>query len=160
MVAMLVLGFGLFSGMAFYTTSEIISESEANAARLAAANAPVAAETILPTLAQENSLPLAQPKATAMFNEVVEQTIFIDEAEVRAMSVGDTEGILLLAREGEVKTPEEVAALFSDDVSVKFIDDNTGVVSYADAVSGDVSEFTFVSVPVKAKEARSPLSAI
>jgi excisionase family DNA binding protein len=168
MVAMLVLGFGLFSGLAFYTTSEIFSVSENNTARLGAVSSLKQTDTVFPALATEEALPIAKPKATALFNNVSEtpieierasaalggveeQPLFIDESETRAMSVGDTEGIFLLGRAGEVRTPEEVAALFSDEVEVKFVDDNTGVVSYTDALDGSVSEFNFVSVPVKAK---------
>lgn len=151
MITMLVLGFGLFSGMAIYTTSAILSASEENTARLASASIPQTPTTVLPAVSKVDELQLADPQETALYNNVVEQPIFIDESETRAMSIGDSEGVFLMAREGEVKTEAEVAKLFSDEVEVEFKDDNTGVVRYTADETGEVTEYPFVSVPVKAK---------
>jgi hypothetical protein len=95
-----------------------------------------------------DEIPLAEvtPQPTTLYSTEVEYPLFVDEDETRALSIGNAEGIFLLGRDGDVRTAEDVAALFSDDVEVEFLEDNTGVVKYKKE-NGDVVEYPFVSVP-------------
>jgi hypothetical protein len=145
LVSMFVLGFGLVSGVAIYTTTAIFSSPiEINTARLSSA----VPATSLPALVEESPIVLAPPETLAVDTNLV-QPLFIDESEIRSMKVGDKEGILLLARSGPVQSPEAVAALFSDEVSVYYTSDNTGVVTYT-TTNEETKDFPFVSVPIKA----------
>lgn len=150
MVAMLVLSFGLLTGAGIYTTANLFSNQAANISSLSETS-PLVAESVIPKAVSETSdFAVAEPQVTTMFNNVVEYPVFIDESETRAMSVGNSEGILLLGRNGEVRSAEELAAMFSDDVRVEFVDDSTGVVVYTTS-KGEEVEYPFVSVPSRGR---------
>ncbi len=152
LVATLVLGFGLMAGAGIYTASALFSLQSKSVAQVGEAmTAPVANITVSTRAEDDSNFSVAQPQATTLFTTVVEQPLFIDEAQTRAMSIGNAEGIFLLTRNGEVRNVEGVKDLFSDDVDVKFLDDNTGVVTYT-TEEGKANEFMFVSVPVNAKQ--------
>jgi hypothetical protein len=149
--AAFVLGFGLLSGAGLYTTSILFPSQTSSLARLNAASqarlAPVnkATSVVSPS---EVALPEASPQATALFTAISESPLFVDEAETRAMSASSSEGIFLLSADHEVRDVEAIKALFSDDVSVEFVDESTGVITYTRS-EGKTASFPFVSVPTK-----------
>lgn len=142
MVAACVLCLGLFVGAGVYTTSTLLTfqptTSVANLGAVSPADDVYADE-----------IPLAEvtPQPTTLYSTEVEYPLFVDEEETRALSIGNAEGVFLLGRDGDVRAAEDVAALFSDDVEVEFLEDNTGVVKYQKE-NGEVIEYPFVSVPV------------
>lgn len=94
------------------------------------------------------TLPMAStPHQTMQLTTVMEQPIFVDEAETRALSAG-SEGILVFNKTGKVKSEKDVAELFSDDVVVEFSADNSGVIFYNQGEDG-IKEYPFVSVPTR-----------
>ena len=159
-MATLVLGFGLMAGAGIYTASALFSLQSKSVAQVGEAVAtPVANVAVSTSTKDEEGFAVAEPQATTILTTVVEQPLFVDEAETRALSVGNSEGIFLLSRNGEVRDVEAVKALFSDDVAVKFLDDTTGVVTYT-TEEGKANEFMFVSVPADAKQNILPEKAI
>jgi excisionase family DNA binding protein len=170
LVAVFVLGFGLLAGAGIYTTTSLLPTQNSSLARLGAVtkesgrfstddvakDLKVSGEVIsdtnpaslTPETVVEDSLSVAEPQATTLFNSITEYPLFADEAEIRAMTTKDAEGVFLLARDGQIKNAEDVKGLFSDEVGVEFTAENTGVITYANG-EGQVSEFPFVSVPVK-----------
>lgn len=147
LVATMVLLFGLLSGAGIYTATTLFSLQNLSVARVGSAS-NFSSTAVTPSAKDDVSIfTVAKPQTTTMFNSVVQQPIFSDESEVRSMTSKDSEGILLLSRDGEVRDLFEVKAMFSDDVEVRFYQDGTGVVSYTQE-NGEVKEFTFVSVPV------------
>jgi hypothetical protein len=145
LVSAFVLAVGLMAGAGIYTTSTLFESQSSNVATVKKSLSPQ--ESVSTVTVPESEFSLAEPQATTMFNNVLEYPVFIDESETRAMSIGNTEGIFLLARDGEVRSAEETASLFSDEVEVKFEGDSTGVVTYTDS-EGVEKEYSFVSVPV------------
>jgi len=135
----LVMALGLFVGAVFYTASDIfdftnVFNTDITASSLVSREQSIKTELEAPT-----------PQVTTIFTEVTDYPLFVDEAEVRDMRTG-MEGIFLLAREGEVKDQVQIGSLFSDEVTVEFLDESTGVVRY-EYEDGEVKEYPFVSVP-------------
>lgn len=158
MVAACVLCLGLFAGAGMYTTASLLSVPATSVANLG---------SVTPTeevSVAEISLAEVTPQPTTLYSTEVEYPLFVDEEETRALSIGNAEGVFLLGRDGEVETAEDVAALFSDEVEVEFLEDNTGVVKYENE-TGAVVEYPFVSVPTgqtkrTATAAKAPLEVI
>lgn len=146
-MSFLVLGFGLVAGAGVFTVNQILPNTAQvpNLARLGAI-APILIEDEV-TLPTEPEFAVADAQATTLYTAVVEQPVFVSEVETRAMSVGNTEGIMLLSRNTTLSDTATVAALFSDEVEVEFLEDSTGVVTYT-YEDGTVAEYPFVSVPV------------
>ncbi len=155
LVATFVLGFGLMTGAGIYTASALFSLQSKSVAQVGEAMTtpvvPVANIAVSTSTIAEDIFAVAKPQATTLLTTIVEQPLFVDEAETRAMSASDSEGVFLLSRNGEVRNAEAVKALFSDDVAVKFLDDNTGVITYTPE-KGKANEFMFVSVPAETKQ--------
>src|SRR3989338_416317 len=131
---------GLLTGAGMYTVSSLLSVPVTSVANLGA---------VSPTeevYVEEIPLPAVTPQPTTLYSSEVEYPLFVVEEEVRDLSVGNAEGVFLLNRDGEVQTAADVAALFSDEVEVEFLDDSTGVVKYQSG-AGEVVEYPFVSVP-------------
>ena len=153
LVAVFVLCFGLLAGAGIYTTTTFFPSQTSSLARLGAVapsknilkNESVT-ETILNPSNQENNFEIAEPQATTLFTSVSQYPVFADEAETKALSLENSEGIFLLARRGDMSNKEEVENLFSDEVTVRFTEQNNGVISY-ERSEGEVAEFPFVSVP-------------
>jgi len=141
MVAACVLCLGVFAGAGVYTTTSLMTAPATSVANLGTA-AP--AEEVV--YIEEVPLASATAQPTTLYSSEVEYPLFVVEEETRALSIGNAEGIFLLGRDGDVQTAEDIAALFSDDVEVEFVDDNTGVVRY-EKEEGVVVEYPFVSVP-------------
>lgn len=89
---------------------------------------------------------LPDKKANALGEVTVNYPVFSNESEIRKLSEADMRGIFLLTREGEVKDEKDVENMFSDEVKVRFVDENSGVVSFVNE-AGEKTEFPFVSVP-------------
>lgn len=89
---------------------------------------------------------LPDKKANALGEKTVNYPVFSNESEIRKLSEADMRGIFLLTREGEVKDEKDVENMFSDEVKVRFVDENSGVVSFVNE-AGEKTEFPFVSVP-------------
>lgn len=143
-VAASVLFLGLFAGAGVYTMSSLLSapNTTTSVANLGA---------VSPTeevYVEEIPLATVTPQPTTLYSSEIEQPLFVVEEEIRTLSTSDAEGVFLFDRDGEARTAEDVAALFSDDVEVEFLEDNTGVVKYQDD-SGAVVEYPFVSVPTR-----------
>lgn len=152
-VTILVLCFGLLSGITLYNTEEFTKLSSS----LFPVVAGIGANVSLPVT--ENNFKDTSVRETVSFSDsfsvqtVIADTktpVFVDEIEVRSIK-NSINGILLLADDGEVKTESQVEALFSDEVSVEFTDTNEGkvVVNFEDE---DTKEFPFVTVPVSEEE--------
>ncbi len=157
LAAVFVLGFGLLAGASIYTTSLFFPIQSSSLARIGATSPEMflnknyhSQEIATPTgvVNEVNDYKIAEPQTTTLYNSVLEYPLFTDEAETRAMSLGNSEGIFLLARNGEVRSVEEVEGLFSDEVVVSFSDESNGVITFTKE-EGEVVEFPFVSVPVK-----------
>jgi excisionase family DNA binding protein len=146
-MALLVLGFGLVTGAGVYTASQVMPQAAEvpNLARLGAV-APGLPEST-GTVPEAEGFAMADAQATTLYTAVVEQPLFVNESETRAMSIGNTEGIMLLARDAKLGDAEAVEALFSDEVEVEFLEDSTGVVTYT-YEDGSTAAYPFVSVPV------------
>lgn len=140
-VASMVLCLGLFTGTVIYTTADIVNNLANNDIKNSSLVAQVPAD--------EASMSIALPQDSTLFSSVIEYPLFTNEEEVRSMDT-EYEGVFLLSREGDVETTEQVANLFSDQVVVEFLDENTGLVKYKND-KGEVSEFPFVSVPNNSK---------
>lgn len=140
MVAACVLCLGLFAGAGIYTTASLINTPTTSVANLGSVS-PVE-EVYM------DEMPLAEvtPQPTTLYSTEMEYPLFVDEDETRTLSIGNAEGVFLLGRDGDVRTEADVAALFSDEVEVDFLEDNTGVVKYQKE-NGEVVEYPFVSVP-------------
>lgn len=133
-----VLCLGLFTGAIIYTTSDISNNIASNDIE----NSSLVAQV---TVDEEVVSVATLPQNVPLSNSEMEYPLFVNEEEVRAMDIKN-EGVFLLSSEGEVKTAEQVANLFSDQVNVEFLDENTGLVKYKNN-KGEISEFPFVSVP-------------
>ena len=98
-------------------------------------------------VAFNRTLPSAEElHETMQLTTVMEQPIFIDEAEAHSLgAVGG--GVMLLPAQGVPSTTRDVAALFSDPVVVDFTGEQSGVVFF-EGESGEVREYPFVTVPV------------
>lgn len=140
-VASMVLCLGLFTGTVIYTTADIVNNLANNDIKNSSLVAQVPADEV--------SMPIASPQGSTLFSSVIEYPLFTNEEEVRSMDT-EYEGVFLLSREGDVETTQQVANLFSDQVAVEFLDENTGLVKYKND-KGEVSEFPFVSVPNNSK---------
>jgi hypothetical protein len=141
MVAACVLCLGIFAGAGVYTTTSLLSIPPASVANLGSVSP---SEEVV--YVEEIPLTIVTPQPTTLYSSEVEYPLFVVEEETRALSIGNAEGIFLLGRDGDVRTAEDVAALFSDDVEVEFLEDNTGLVKYQKE-NGAVVEYPFVSVP-------------
>jgi len=137
----MILTLGLFSGFAMYNYSPFSTHLVSSVKNIGANVAyPVIEDTdeVMPEIAERQSTPLN--------TTIMEYPLFIDEQETRSMK-NSKEGVFVLASEGEVRSEKEVETLFSDDVQVKFISDNEGVITLER--DEETVEFPFVSVPAK-----------
>jgi len=139
-LASLVITFGLFSGVALHNFSSLQISLVSNIDHIGIAASYPSVESV-------DVLPEVVEQVSSLNTTVMEYPLFIDEQEVRIMKK-DSEGIFLLADEGEIGNESEVRALFSDDVSVEFVGGNDGVITLEKEV-GEVVEYPFVSVPAK-----------
>lgn len=149
-VAALVLCFGILTGVGFNTLENFSSaiSFNTNFAQInqVASDMPAPAEVPSEMVVVEE---MVTPMPTALYTTVAEQPLFVDEAEVSSLSLGNTEGVFLLSRDASIKDAEAVAKLFSDEVEVRFVEGSTGVVTYTTA-DGEKMERVFVSVPTNA----------
>ena len=99
--------------------------------------------TNYPALVSESLATIVEPKETLLLTSLVEKPVFFTEQDTRRLEAKD--GVLVFAP-GELADEADVEALFSDDVTVTFTDDNSGVIKY-EQTSGRVVEYPFVSVP-------------
>lgn len=162
LVAVFVLGFGLLTGAGIYTTTTLFPSQSSSLARLGGVapestlikvsstnkdSQSVIEPSVITEARQDDSFAVAQPQATTLFTSVSEYPLFTDEAEIRSLSVKNSEGIFLLARDGDMSNPDVVESLFSDDVEVRYEEGSRGVISY-ERSTGEVAEFPFVALPV------------
>jgi hypothetical protein len=148
-IASLVLCLGILSGVGFYTAEEFSAVVAFDTNSVKTENV-VASVPAVPVIEDTTVQAVVEPMPTALYTNVVEQPLFVDESEVRSLSVGNTEGILLLAKDTTVRDANSVAGLFSDEVEVSFVEGGTGIVTYTDA-TGKKVERVFVSVPTNAE---------
>lgn len=147
MAATLALSLGLMVGGAVYTSSLLLPKVT-HVAQVSAVN-EVSVEAEQPVVVEEG-FATAEPQRTALYSNVMEYPLFVDESEVRSMNASGTEGIFILPSTGSASTADEIENLFSDEVVARFTDENSGVVEYQ-KISGEIVEYPFVSVPVKAE---------
>ncbi len=146
----LVLCLGIFSGLALYNShADVFSNSTVSANISAITDVVRSSQNEVMVLKDDISpkqnvyLDYEQIDAMLVSSDALDP-LFVDESEVRPMK-NTEEGIFLLSKEGEVRTAEQVEALFSDEVSVEFTSENEGVVWFDNG--SEVREFPFVSVP-------------
>ncbi len=142
-VTVAVMCLGLFTGVGVYTAAYIpgspledISDALAVVSAPLHSKAPASPEAVLPVVAEEHS--------TLLLSTVVEQPVFVTESETTRVD-GGLSGILVMTKGAAVSTEEEVAELFSDEVSVEFTALNTGVITYGEGEAA--KEYPFVRVP-------------
>lgn len=148
MIAFLVLGCGLTAGLGIHTAMTLVPSASSSVAQIAM-TLPLE-KTLVPEPAPVERVfvePVRVVEVVATTSIPLEQPLFVDEAETRVMSQGEAEGIFILGENSDVRELEDVQALFSDEVGVRFLNDTTGVVTYV-GEEGEVSEFPFVSVSV------------
>lgn len=111
------------------------------------ANSLVPETTNYPASVSESLATVTEPKETLLLTSVVERPIFITEADTRSLEASAA-GVLVFAP-GELASVEAVGSLFSDDVTVTFTENNSGVIQYEQS-TGEVVAYPFVSVPENA----------
>lgn len=148
-----VLGLGLSFGVALFLMTNLLNStlSGDKYSATVSANGEVFDKNTAQNTAQNNAFlgqveNLPDKKANAFGEVSMNYPVFSDESEIRKMSGDDLRGIFLLAREGEVDSEKTIADLFSDEVEVEFLDDNSGVISFMSS-DGYETEFSFVSIP-------------
>ena len=99
--------------------------------------------TNYPALVSESLATIDEPKETLLLTSLFERPVFFTEQDTRRLEAKD--GVLVFAQ-GELASAAEVETLFSDDVTITFTADNSGVIKY-EQTSGRVVEYPFVSVP-------------
>jgi hypothetical protein len=145
LVASLVLFLGLATGGVFYSADlimsgtygqDFITQSVTNPANVQLADAD-----------GEVGFKSATAEPVAIYTEVTEVTevpLFIESAEVRAMT--EAEGILLLSEGATIESVDDIKSLFSDEVDIEMLSERDGVVTYRRS-DGTESNFPFVYVP-------------
>ncbi len=149
LAATLALSLGLLVGGGVYTSSLLLPHTT-HMAQVSAVKEMSASDVVveeLPVVVAEG-FATAQPQPTTLYSNVIEYPLFVDESEVRNMSTTTVEGVFILPSTGSVSSEIDLEALFSDEVTVRFVQENSGVIEYQ-KTSGEVSEYPFVSVPVK-----------
>lgn len=135
-----VVGISLYAGSQFSTSPVFAFVSEWT--NLSESLVP---ETInYPASVSESLATVTESKETLLLTSVVERPVFITEVDTRRLGANEA-GVVVFAP-GEVNSAKDVEALFSDDVTVTFKEDNSGVIKY-EQTSGQVVEYPFVSVP-------------
>ena len=137
LVARMVLFLGLFTGVALSSSNNL----------LASFSYEFPAATFMAQFMNENVSPVVSvdEEDITVFSEINEYPLFIDEAEIRTM--GEMEnGIILFAKDEEIKNKEQIQHLFSDDVQVEFSEPGQGVVIYTNE-EGKNSELPFLTIP-------------
>jgi len=151
LVSCLALAFGLLAGTSLYTISLLSSETISHNAVARLSSTPVALDLreseSYQGVGENLTLAQAKPQVVAVVNNVSDQPFFADETEVKELSEVDTKGIFLLPRNGQIQDIEQVREMFSDDLSIEFTNDSTGVIVYFKE-NGERIEFPFVSVPL------------
>ena len=135
-----VVGISLYAASQFSTSPVFALVSEWTSL----SNSLVPETTNYPASVSESFATIPEPKETLLLTSVAEKSVFITESETRRLEASDA-GILVFSP-GELDSRVDVQALFSDDVTVTFAQDNSGVIKY-EQTSGEVVEYPFVSVP-------------
>lgn len=155
LVTCAVVCIGLFTGAGFYAAlpashSKLAMITESLTTLEATAPASTAVSVVSPrTRAEESPFRVMKDAEAALVETtVVERPVFTDESEVERFGA-EMEGVVLLSRDTTVRDAASVAALFSDDVEVVFVDEaeTMGVVRYDQGEGGTVLEYPFVTVP-------------
>jgi excisionase family DNA binding protein len=144
--AFMVLAIGVFFGHGLYTAAPVLTSGVYQLAF-----APFAKPLPAPSFSyvQEQPLPFGM--------SLLERPVFTASYEKLSFPGANGEGVVLLPNEGAVRTPKEVAALFSDEVLVNFTESGMGTVTIIDADGRlGTSTLSFVVVPVKSAAA-SPM---
>lgn len=143
-VTFAVICLGLFTGVGVYTAANIPGSPFADLSRsLAVVSVPLRTEVPSAPVA-EVLLPAAEGEhSTLLLSTTVEQPVFVAESETERME--GAAGVLVLAPGSEVPNEAAVAELFSDVVSVEFINEHSGTISY-DA-GEEMKVYPFVRVP-------------
>ncbi len=152
LVSCLVLAFGLLAGTSLYTLSSLSSAKMSNTVAVATLgsvdNTADLRESESYQVVDENlTLAQAEPQVVTVLNSVTDKPVFVDESEVTQLSEVDTKGIFLLPRNGQIQNIAQVKEMFSDDLSIEYVDENAGVIVYV-REDGERVEFPFVSVPL------------
>lgn len=152
LVSCLVLAFGLLTGTGLYTLSSLSSAKVPHTVAVATlgsvGNVSDSRESESYQVVEENlTLAQAKPQVVTMLNTVTDKQVFVDESEVIQLSEVDTKGIFLLPQNGQIQDIAQVKEMFSDDLNIEYIDENTGVIVYV-RENGERVEFPFVSVPL------------
>lgn len=154
LVSSLALFLGLLTGVGFYTFSYLSSGELSRMTVAQIGSTPivtVSPETDLYQVVNEEiALPLATPQVVTTLNDVIQKPSFADESEVLSLSEIDTRGIFLLPQNGSMQELGEVKEMFSDDLTIEFIDQQAGIIVYVKE-DGERVEFPFVSVPLYQK---------
>jgi hypothetical protein len=145
LVAGCTLCLGLLTGLGTYTASSLpLSFSPRLADYLAQISRPVVVMDEVSPVATE--LPtITEVAETVLMTAAIEQPVFADEVSVRHLT-GTTDGVLVFSSSAALPDASAVADLFSDDVTVNFTDEQSGVIEYEHA-TGEVTEYPFVAVP-------------
>ena len=132
-VSLLILLCGVSTGSIVYSFSNISKNISSNNTTASS----VVAKSV-------DEIQLAEPKATTLLTTVTEYPLFTNESSVRDMN-SEMGGVLLLTEGSKMLDNTSVENMFSDNVSVEFKDDNTGVIKLNNDTK--VTEIPFISVP-------------
>lgn len=151
LVSCLALTFGLLVGTSLYTISSLTSEKNFHIVGIKFGPTLIDSDSPEFGLSQniEDNLILTQatPQVVTVLSDVSDKPVFVDESKVTELSKVDTQGIFLLPQNGQMQDINQVREMFSDDLSIEYIDDGAGVIVYV-RESGERVEFPFVSVPL------------
>lgn len=152
-----VLGSGLAFGIALFLMANLLninfSPNQKYSAAISANLENVDKGEEKNTTNNQTTTDLPDKKNNALGEISINYPVFSDESEMRKLTGDDLRGIFLLAREGEVIDEKNISNLFSDEVEVEFLDDNTGVISFV-TEKGIETEFSFVSIPKNSEKER------
>lgn len=126
---------GVLSGYALYAAPDLVVKTVS--LQKAQSNLSVSTH-VAPTENAKHELPVS--------SLMLERAVFSDTQEARSFNPS-AEGVLLLPKGGTVRSPEEIAALFSDPVEVAFSNPGVGEVRLRDGSEKGMA-VEFVTVPV------------
>ncbi len=149
LVTCAVVCLGLFTGVGVYTASLEPGTKLASLTHSFKTAVPASTAVSVAPLSGPAPSPfrVMEDKQMALVETtVVERPEFTTESEVQRFAT-DMEGVVLLSRDTTVRDAAAVAAMFSDEVEVVFVDETMGVVRYDQGEDGTVLEYPFVTVP-------------
>jgi len=145
-VALVALCLGSLSGIGFGTTM-FFSDTQTEINNFSYLNAGVSDDqaVVAEDLAELPPLNIPEAQEFTVLTEVTDRLYFAEEIDIRYFDPKVSGGILLLPKGGKVESLQDISEMFSDDLTISFTGDNSGVISF----NGEESDqqFPFVYLP-------------